>query len=127
MPIVHVHMLEGRSVAEKKAILDGIHSALVDAFKIPEDDRHQFIHELGSDNFESHRGPAFTLIEMTVLPGRSPEAKKELYETIAANLEREPGIDRANILIALHEPPLESWGIRGTIGTEYSFSFDLNV
>jgi phenylpyruvate tautomerase PptA (4-oxalocrotonate tautomerase family) len=127
MPVVHVHMLEGRSVAEKKAILDGIHSALVDAFRIPEDDRHQFIHEHAPDDFVSQKGPSFTLIQIVVLPGRSHEAKKKLYETITANLEREPGINRTDVLITLLEPPLENWGIRGTIGTEFEFAFDLNV
>ncbi len=35
MPIVHVHVARGRSVAQRKAILDGVHAALVEAFRAP--------------------------------------------------------------------------------------------
>lgn len=39
MPMVHVDVLKGRLGPDKKKVLDAIHEALVDAFKIPDDDR----------------------------------------------------------------------------------------
>ena len=39
MPIVRIAVRKGRSPAEKKAVLQAVHSALVEALKIPEDDR----------------------------------------------------------------------------------------
>ena len=41
MPLVRVEIMKGKSSEYKKSILDGIHSALVEAFKIPEYDRNQ--------------------------------------------------------------------------------------
>jgi len=44
-------MRAGKTAAYKKALLDGIHQALVDAFKIPDYDRNQKIYELVSKNY----------------------------------------------------------------------------
>ena len=52
MPFVKVEILKGKSVEYNTAILDGIHSALVEAFKIPEYDRNQRLYELNKENFE---------------------------------------------------------------------------
>src|SRR6266496_3749170 len=112
MPIVHVHVREGRPPAERQAILDGVHAALVEAFRIPAHDRNQVLHEHAADRFESAKGPQLTLVEATVFPGRSPDAKRALYQAIVRNLERAPGIPPEAVLIVLHEPALECWGIR---------------
>jgi phenylpyruvate tautomerase PptA (4-oxalocrotonate tautomerase family) len=113
MPIVHIHVRAGRTAGEKQALLDGVHAALVEAFRIPEGDRNQILHEHAAEHFESHRGPASTLVELTVFPGRSADAKRLLYAAIVRNLERAPGIPPASVLVVLHEPPLECWGVRG--------------
>ncbi len=128
MPIVHVHVAAGRPLAEQQAILDGVHAALVEAFRIPEHDRNQILHEHAPERFESGHGRDFTLVEATVFPGRTPEAKKKLFAAIARNLERAPGIDPAKVIVVLHEPPLESWGVRGgKAATDVSLGFELDV
>ena len=128
MPIVHVHVREGRAPAERKAILDGVHAALVEAFRIPETDRHQILHEHAPDRFDSAKGPDFTLVELTVFPGRSADAKRKLFEGIVRNLERGAGIAPAGVLIVIHEPPLECWGIRGgRPASEVSIGFRIDV
>lgn len=113
MPIVHIHVAAGRSAEARKALLDGVHAALVEAFHIPEHDRNQILHEHAPDHFESHHGPGFTLVEATVFPGRTAEAKRRLYAALARNLEAGAGVDPASLVVVLHEPPLECWGIRG--------------
>ncbi len=128
MPIVHVHVATGRTAAAKKALLDGVHAALVEAFRIPESDRNQILHEHRPDHFESRHGPAFTLVEATVFPGRSAEAKRRLFAAIARNLEAGAGVDPARLVVVLHEPPLECWGIRGgKPATDVAIGFDLDV
>ena len=53
------------------------------------------------------------IIEITMFKGRSLEAKKRLYKNIVKNLTGALNIDGNDIIIVLHEPPLENWGIRG--------------
>lgn len=113
MPVVHVHIARGRPAGERKAILDGVHAALVEAFRIPDHDRNQILHEHDPEHFESSKGPANTLVEFTVFPGRTDEAKKALFAAVVRNLQASPGIPPEKVLIVLHEPPLANWGIRG--------------
>ncbi len=128
MPIVHVHVAAGRTAAQKRALLDGVHAALVEAFRIPETDRNQILHEHAPEHFESRHGAGFTLVEATVFPGRTAEAKKRLFAAIVRNLEAGTGADPAKVMIVLHEPALECWGIRGgKPGTEVALGFKLDV
>jgi phenylpyruvate tautomerase PptA (4-oxalocrotonate tautomerase family) len=128
MPIVHVHVRAGRPADERRAILDGVHAALVEAFRIPDHDRHQLLHEHAPEDHDSARGPDFTLVEVTAFPGRSAEAKRTLYRAIVRNLERAPGIRPEAVMIVLHEPPMESWGIRGgQSGADVKLGFKIDV
>ena len=129
MPLVKVSLLKGRSKEEKKALLDGIHAALMDAFKIPENDRNQRIFEFELDNFDIPEGKTsnYTLIEIDVFPGRSLDAKRKLYQTTVQNL-KELDIQPNDLLIVLKEPPLDNWGVRGGIpASEIDLGFKLDV
>ncbi len=129
MPLVRISICKGRSQDQKKALLNGVHSALISAFKIPEGDRNQRLVEIEPDNFEFPEGKtsSYTVIEMTVFPGRSLEAKKNLYQTVTRNL-GELGIKSDDIIIVLREPPLENWGIRGGYpASEVDIGFKLDV
>lgn len=129
MPLVKISLLKGRSKEEKKALLDGIHAALMDAFKIPENDRTQRIFEFELDNFDIPEGKTsnYTLIEIDVFPGRSLDAKRKLYQTTVQNL-KELDIQPNDLLIVLKEPPLDNWGVRGgTPASEIDLGFKLDV
>lgn len=130
MPLVKIEIRKGYSPEYKKAILDGVHQALVDALGIPDSDRFQRIYELDKEDFEypPDRTRAVTMIQITMFPGRSFEAKKELYQNIIQNLGENPGIDGNDILIILLEPPMENWGIRGgQPASEVDFGFKIDV
>ncbi len=130
MPLVKIEIRNGKSNEHKKAILDGVHDALVQAIKIPDYDRFQRIYELDEANFEcpETKTDNITLIEITMFKGRSIEAKKALYKTINDNLAQNPGIDGNDIIIVIYEPPLENWGLRGgKPASEVDLGFDINV
>ncbi|NLO40355.1 MAG: tautomerase family protein [Ruminiclostridium sp.] len=130
MPFVKVEIFSGKSKEYKKKLLDSIHDALVEAFKIPEDDRMQRLYELEPENFETVPGKTenFTMIELTVFPGRSLEAKRKLYSTIVKNLGESLSIAPSDVFIVINEPPLENWGIRGgkaAIDIDLGFKIDV--
>ncbi len=129
MPLVKISICKGRSHEEKRVLLDAVHTALVDAFEIPIGDRHQRLLEVEPDNFEYPEGKTkdYTIIEMTVFPGRSVEAKRKLYQNIVGNLQK-LNIQPNDVLIVLKEPPLENWGIRGGYpANEVDLGFKLDV
>lgn len=130
MPLVNIEIIAGKSPTYKKALLGGVHAALVHALKIPQDDRNQRLHELSPENYERRPGRTdkFTLVEITLFLGRSMEAKRSLYAKIVENLGREPGIDGNDIMIVLHEVPLENWGIRGgKPASDVDLGFKVNI
>lgn len=130
MPLVRIELIKGRTLEYKKALMDGVHRALVDAFAIPEGDRIQRLYELESDAFErsENKTDDFVLVELTVFKGRSAEAKKKLYQAIVENLQASPGIKPSDVLIVIHEPPLENWGVAGgKPASEVDLGFDIHV
>ena len=109
--------------------MDGVHNALVSAFKIPEDDRIQRIYELDAENFErrSNKTTNFTIVEITAFKGRSLKAKQNLYREIFQNLKTNPGIEESDILVYINEPELENWGIKGKPASEIDMGFNIKV
>lgn len=129
MPLVKVSLFKGKSKEEKEALLDAIHAALMEAFKIPENDRNQRIFEFEPENFKIPEGKNsnFTLIEMDVFLGRSIEAKRKLYQTIVQNLQR-LNIQASDVLIVLHELQLDNWSVRGGVpASEIDLGFRIDV
>ncbi len=111
MPKVLISMKKGRTVSEKKNILDAVHKALVESFKIPQTDRTLFINEYDSENMDTKDG--FVLIEVSAFKGRTREAKKLFYSLSVENLKNTAGIDPQAVMIIIHDIPKEDWGIRG--------------
>jgi len=129
MPEVRIEIRQGRSASEKKELLEAVHSALVEALKIPEHDRIQRLYEHPVDNFEVplDKTEMFTLIEISMFPGRSIEAKRHLYRAIVRNLGG-LGIGPNDVFIILHEPAMENWGIRGgRPAGEVDLGFEVNI
>lgn len=129
-PLVKIEVIEGKTREYKQAILDGVHQALMKSLGIPDSDRFQRIYELPFNNFEypPDRTPNVTIIEITMFKGRTLKAKRELYQAIVNNLEKNPGIKGHDIMIILHEPPLENWGVRGgKPASEVDFDFKIDV
>jgi len=129
MPLVRIEIEKGNSPEYKKAILDGVHQALVETVKIPDHDRRQRLCELDADHFEhTGRGKQYTIIEITMFKGRSNEAKKALYRRIVDLLIANPEIPENDITIVINDPPLENWGIRGGYpASELDLGFNVKV
>jgi phenylpyruvate tautomerase PptA (4-oxalocrotonate tautomerase family) len=129
MPLIRVEIREGWSPAEKAGLLDAIHAAAVEALRIPEDDRTQILteHPAGAFEIPPGRGDRFTLVEITMFAGRSLDAKRRLYRAVVTNLGR-LGIPASDVLIVLHDVPLENWGVRGgTPASDVDLGFEVGV
>ena len=129
MPLVKISIRKGRSASEKRELLDLVHTSLVDAFKIPEKDRSQRIYEFKDDEFDipGGRTKKFTIIEITIFPGRSFEAKKNLYKLIFNQL-KNLGYQDNDAVMVFYEPELSNWSVRdGVPASEMDLGFNLKV
>src|SRR5215207_7698988 len=111
MPNVQISTRAGLSHDQKRALLDAAHAALVVAFKIPDHDRTQRLPEYAPDSFDipPGKGPQYTVVEMSVFPGRSRDAKRALYREIVTRFET-AGVPAQDVFIVLTENALENWG-----------------
>jgi phenylpyruvate tautomerase PptA (4-oxalocrotonate tautomerase family) len=114
MPDVLVEVRGTWLGARKSQFLDAIHAALVEAIRIPRDDKvlRLVVHAPEDFVIPPARGERFTRIEITMFAGRSLDAKRALYQAIVRNL-APFGVPPADVKIALIEVPAENWGVRG--------------
>jgi phenylpyruvate tautomerase PptA (4-oxalocrotonate tautomerase family) len=134
MPLVKISMRDTNPAAAnrdaKKKLLDILHDALVEIFKIPDFDRSQRLEIYSPDDFDlpSNKTPDAILIEITAFPGRTTGTKKKLYRKVVDGISAGFGIPADDITIVIYEPGLECWGLRGgQIATEIDMGFNLKV
>jgi phenylpyruvate tautomerase PptA (4-oxalocrotonate tautomerase family) len=129
MPLARIEVRKSRPVEEVAAIMEAVYQAQREALKVPEGDRQIRYVEHKPAYFSVPPGKTenYTLVEITLFPGRSLEAKRNLYTSIVQRFGA-LGIAPSDIFIVLYEPPLDNWGLRGGIpASEVDLGFNLNV
>ncbi|MBM4327129.1 MAG: tautomerase family protein [Deltaproteobacteria bacterium] len=129
MPLARIELIEGWSRAEKNLIMEAVDSAMVEALKIPNRNRVIRLFEHNREDFQTRPegSDKCALVEITLFPGRSLEAKRKLYQLIVEKLEV-LGAPRVEVKVVLYEPPMENWGIRGGFpASEVDLGFEVAV
>jgi phenylpyruvate tautomerase PptA (4-oxalocrotonate tautomerase family) len=115
MPLLYIDLIEGRTPAEVKTLLDAIHDAVVDAFGVPPRDRYQVVHThpaheivawdtgLGID-----RSSRLVVLHV-VSRRRTREMKEKFYELLASNLADRCRVDPADLIVSITENSDEDW------------------
>lgn len=116
MPLVRISLRQGTTPAFRNALGASVHRALVEAIKVPEQDRFQLITEHDQDGLvydPSYLGIARTdgvvFIQITLSAGRTVEARKALFAAIASRLGEVPGVRPEDVFISLVETQKENW------------------
>jgi phenylpyruvate tautomerase PptA (4-oxalocrotonate tautomerase family) len=129
MPLAKIEVRKSRPTAEVAALIEAVYQAQREALKVPEGDRQIRYIEYKAEHFAVPPGKTenYTLVKITLFPGRSLDAKRKLYQSIVRRF-GEIGIVPSDIFIVLNEPPLDNWGIRGGVpASEVDIGFKLNV
>ena len=131
MPSVLIEIRQKYSTEIESGIMEAVHSALRDCFKILPGDRNVrlIVHE--PHRFEcppDREKPEFyTHVSIDCFAGRSIEAKRKLYKLIVTNLESF-GIPNDHVKIMLREITAENWGIRGGFAAcDIDLGFEVKV
>ena len=129
MPFARIEVRKSRPAEEVAALMEAVYQALREALKVPEDDRQIRYIEHKPEHFAvpPEKTENYTLVEIALFPGRTLDAKRNLYRSIVRRL-GELGIAPSDVFIILYEPPLDNWGIRGGLpASEVDLGFNLNV
>ncbi|MBI3481311.1 MAG: tautomerase family protein [Nitrosomonadales bacterium] len=131
MPSVLIEVRRQYTQAQEVALMEAVHTALREAFKILPDDRnvrlvvhepHRFICPPDKEHPE-----LYTHISIDAFAGRSLDAKRNLYKAVVNNLEA-LGVPKDHVKILLREIQKENWGIRGgQAGCDVELGFKVEV
>jgi 5-carboxymethyl-2-hydroxymuconate isomerase len=131
MPSVLIEVRRQYAQHEEIALMETVHQALRDAFKILPGDRNVrlVVHE--PHRFacppDREKPEYYTHISIDAFAGRSLNAKRNLYQAIVNNLEPF-GIPRTHVKILLREISKDNWGIRGgKAGCDVELGFEIDV
>jgi phenylpyruvate tautomerase PptA (4-oxalocrotonate tautomerase family) len=113
----------------RESLSNVIHECVMDALQFPADKRaHRFFY-LDAEDFyyPQGRSPAYTIIEIMMMTGRSTAAKKQLIRLLFERIEQQLGIAPNDLEMCIIESPPENWGFRGQHGDEVKLNYQINV
>ena len=124
MPLTRISLAKGKSPDYLRALSDGLHQALVDAFDVPPDDRFQVIHqhEPGELVFDRHylggpRSEDFVLFQITAGRPRSAETKQRFYRRLVERLAEAPGVRPEDVMVVISTTQLDEWSFAGDVAS----------
>jgi hypothetical protein len=114
MPLLRIDVIEGRSEAELKELLDAIHGAMLAAFKVPERDRYQIVHEhpaaemrIEDTGLGIPRTERVVMVQVTTRT-RSRLEKQNFYELLCQELLRRCGVNASDV-VSITQNADEDW------------------
>lgn len=125
---VKIYGLRAQLDPIKQKLSDIIHSCVVDVLQFPADKRaHRFFPLDPSDFFyPAGRTEHYTILEFSMLEGRSVEAKKQLIRLLFERVQP-LGISTQDLEITIFETPKHNWGFRGLPGDEHELNYKVEV
>src|SRR5690348_5708410 len=115
MPLLRFDMIEGRSKAELKKLLDVCHHAMVEAFGVPVRDRYLIVHQhspeemIIEDTGLSYPRTKDIIVISITSKKRTAEKKEKLYQLIPERLEKECNIAKTDVMISIVENSEADW------------------
>lgn len=115
MPLLKIDLIEGRSDAELKTLLDTIHEVVVKSFEVPEGDRYQIVSQHSANEMIIQdtglgfkRSDKVVVISMTSTQ-RSEKQKKAFYNMLCENLKEKCDIDGRDVMISITTNGAGDW------------------
>jgi phenylpyruvate tautomerase PptA (4-oxalocrotonate tautomerase family) len=129
MSQIKIYGLGCRLAPIRDQLSNVIHSCVMDALGMPKDKRaHRFI-ALAKEDFimPGGRTEAYTIIEISMIEGRTSETKKKLIRLLFDRIQEQIGISHMDLEICIYESPACNWGFRGMHGDEIELNYKINV
>ena len=129
MAQIKIYGVDAELIPIREQLSVVIHSCVMDALGMPEDKRaHRFI-PMPKENFfmPGGRSDKYTIIEISMIAGRTPETKKKLIRLLFDRIQAQVGIEYMDLEICIYESPACNWGFRGMHGDEIQLSYEVEV
>jgi len=127
--MIRIYGLDEQLAPLRERMSQAVHACMMEALGLPEGKRaHRFI-RLQREDFvaPAGRSDAYTVLEVNLIEGRTPEARRRLIKLLFARFESELGIQPTDLEITLFESPGCNWGFRGLVGDESDLDYEITV
>jgi len=119
MPLVRIHVPQGKPAEYRTAIGDVVYTTLVTILNVPKEDRFQVISEHSNTDLVMdpnylgiQRTADALIIQVTLNEGRATvDLKKAFYKALADRLHERVGLRREDVFISLIEVKKENWSL----------------
>jgi phenylpyruvate tautomerase PptA (4-oxalocrotonate tautomerase family) len=116
MPLVHIHLMQGKPADFRGRLGEIVYQTMVDTINVPAKDNFQIITEHDENSLiydpeylNIQRTEGIVVIQITLNEGRTTERKKEFYTRLAERLHKELDIRMEDVFISLVEVKKENW------------------
>jgi len=127
--MIRIYGLDAQLGAIRARMSTEIHACMMEVLGLPHGKRaHRFI-RLQPEDFvvPEGRSERYTVLEINLMEGRSPETRRRLIKALFARFEKALGIAPVDLEITLFESPGCNWGFRGLVGDEAQLSYEIQV
>lgn len=115
MPLLRFDLIEGRTDAELKVLLDAAHRAMLAAFDVPARDRYQIVNEhkpsrmiVEDTGLGIPRTDKVVVVQVITRP-RGKAKKQAFYRLLVEELEKSCGIAPTDVMVSMVENTDEDW------------------
>ncbi|GAB6855328.1 tautomerase family protein [Asaia astilbis] len=115
MPLLHFHVVEGRSDIEVKAMLDAAHEAMLEIFDVPRGDRYQIVSEhkkthliVEDTGLNIPRTDKVLVLQMFSRP-RGEEKNAAFYRRLTERLQEECNMMPSDVMVSVVENEDSHW------------------
>ncbi|AGO56768.1 tautomerase family protein [Serratia plymuthica] len=115
MPLLIFEVIEGRSEAELKTLLDAAHRAVLSAFEVPQRDRYQIVHEnkahhmvIEDTGLNLTRTRDLVVVRVITSP-RAEEQKQRFYADLSRELKESCGIESSDLMVSITTNSKGDW------------------
>src|SRR2546421_982863 len=128
MAQIKVFGIKERLLPVRERLSEVIHECVMEALHFPRDKRAHRFFPMERDNmlYPEGRTDAYTIIEITMIEGRSVDARKKLIRLLFDKIKEKVGIEHQDLEICIQESPACNWGFRGMHGDEVRLDYKID-
>ncbi len=129
MAQVKIYGIKEHLIPIREIVSETIHECVMEALQFPRDKRAHRFFPMDKENmlYPEGRSDAYTIIEISMIEGRTVETKKKLVRLLFGKIMDQVGIGYQDIEICIYESPPCNWGFRGMHGDEVQLNYKINI
>ena len=129
MAQIKIYGIKEHLIPLRSVLSEVIHECVMEALHFPPDKRAHRFFPMDKENmlYPEGRSDAYTIIEISMIEGRTVETKKKLIRLLFDKIMDRVGIGYEDIEICINESSACNWGFRGMHGDEVQLNYKINI